>query len=100
MEFCIRYLHITLFSSTYFLKIGTHKITLMHVPYNHMMQAQNVLVLCVLHTLLNTPNGILFVKTVINGTVHLVIPYSVVADSEQWHLLNIMVFQGTQHSKN
>ena len=74
MEFCIRDVQITLFSSTCFMKIGTHKITLMHVPYNHMMQAQNALVVCVLRTSMNTPTGILFtVKTVINGTVRLVI---------------------------
>jgi hypothetical protein len=72
---------------------GTHNVTLMHVPYNHMMQAQNALVVCVLCTSLNTQTGILFiVKTIITGTVRLVIPYSVVADSKQRHLLVIMVF--------
>jgi hypothetical protein len=56
---------------------------------------------CVLCTSLNTPTGILFtVKTVITGTVRLVIPYSVVADSKQRHLLIIMAFKGTQHSQN
>jgi len=83
------------------MKTGTHKITLMHVPYNHMMQAQNALVVCVPCTSLNTPTGILFtVKTVITGTVRLVITYSVVADSKQRYLLVIMVFQGTQYSQN
>ena len=101
MEFCIRDLHITLFSSTCFMKTGTHKITIMHVPYNHMKQAQNNLVVCVLRTSLNTPIGILFtVKTVKTGTVRLVIPYSVVANSKQRYLLIIMVFQGIQHSQN
>lgn len=71
MEFCIRDLHITLFSSICFTKIGTHKITLMHVPYNHTTKAQNALAVCVLPTSLNTPTGILFtVKTVTTGTVH------------------------------
>lgn len=83
------------------MKIRTHKITLMHVPYTHMMQAKNALVVCVLRTSPNTPTGILFtVKIVITGTVCLVIPYSVVADSKQRHLLIIMVFQGAQHTQN
>jgi len=73
----------------------------MHVLYTHIMQVQNALVVCVLRTSPNTPTGILFtVMTIITGTVRLIIPYSVVADSKQRHLLIILVFQGTQHSQN